>query len=159
MKAIEGFENYLVCSSGKIYSLKRNIFLKLINTCEGYYRVGLCKNRKLYSRRVARLVGQAFIPNPDHKPQINHKDGVKTNNDISNLEWVTAKENIQHAIKNGLRNLEIAVDAYDYETGEYKSTHPSIRDAARLYGLNITRIRAILGGIQNHTHGLTFKKV
>ena len=77
--------------------------LKFGQSC-GYQAVTLAKdgvNRKI---RVHKLVALAFIPNPDGKPEINHKDGDKHNNKVENLEWVTAKENQRHAISTGLRN-------------------------------------------------------
>lgn len=70
----------------------------------GYHQIDLYKNRIVKQIGIHRLVAQAFIPNPNNKPQVNHKDGIKINNHVSNLEWVSASENIQHAILNNLRD-------------------------------------------------------
>ena len=67
-----------------------------------YFAVMLHMNNKSYCRKVHRLVAEAFIPNPDNLPQINHKDGCKTNNHVSNLEWCTYQANMQHAVRTGL---------------------------------------------------------
>jgi hypothetical protein len=72
-----------------------------------YIRVNLCKEG-IYERfLVHRLVAEAFIPNLENKPMVNHKNGIKTDNRLENLELVTAKENTQHAIKNNLRKPQI----------------------------------------------------
>jgi hypothetical protein len=68
----------------------------------GYLVIGLMINDKQRMHKIHRLVSNAFIENPENKPQVNHIDGNKLNNCISNLEWATQKENIQHAYKNGL---------------------------------------------------------
>ena len=68
-----------------------------------YYAVMFSMKNKRYCRKVHRLVAEAFIPNPYNLPQINHKDGDKTNNHVSNLEWCTVKENTAHSILHGLK--------------------------------------------------------
>ena len=70
------------------------------NNCEGYLTVGI--NRKQY--KIHRLVATIFIPNPENKEQVNHIDGNKANNSVSNLEWSTRNENIKHAFATGLSN-------------------------------------------------------
>ena len=95
---------YEVSNYGDLRHKKRKHILKQKLNVWGYYRVCLSdsglKNGKLWF--VHRLVASAFIPNKDNKTQVNHKDGNKLNNLVNNLEWVTAKENIHHAVKIGL---------------------------------------------------------
>lgn len=102
IKSIEGFENYLVSSMGKIYNAKTNQEKKPTPNNNGYLRVFLHKSKNNYTRYVHRLVAQAFIPNPENKKTVNHKDGNKQNNRVDNLEWSTYKEQVNHAISIGL---------------------------------------------------------
>ena len=80
-------------------------FLKKETDRHGYVRVKITFDGRKDNRLVSihRLVANAFIPNPDHKPDVNHIDGNKSNNDVSNLEWCTKSENIQHAMRTGLK--------------------------------------------------------
>lgn len=78
---------------------------------KGYLFVSLSKDGKRYLKKVHRLVAQAFIPNPFRKPQINHKNGDKTNNGIDNLEWVTNAENMLHAYRVLGRKPSITIKA------------------------------------------------
>ena len=91
-KDIKGYEGlYQVSNLGNVKSLKTNKNLYSSNA-KGYRRVGLFKGkRKGYS--IHRLVAQAFIPNPENKPCVNHKDCNRANNNVNNLEWCTHKEN------------------------------------------------------------------
>lgn len=109
-KDIQGYEGlYQVSNLGEVRSLKykgrNNIkILKGASDKDGYRRVALFdkeKCRKEY--RIHRLVAEAFIPNPENKPQVNHIDGNKINNKSDNLEWATQEENMQHAYKMGLK--------------------------------------------------------
>jgi len=97
---IEGYEGkYQITSWGRVYNVDTGRFLKP-EVCEkGYLRVDLIDRKgKRTHHKVHRLVGKAFSPNPEGKPQINHKDGNKQNNSFTNLEWVTNKENAMHMV-------------------------------------------------------------
>lgn len=98
-KDIKGYEElYQVSDLGRVRSFKSGKWQTLKNrlTPRGYYLVTLYKDGKATNKWVHKLVAQAFIPNPDNLPQVNHKDEDKLNNAASNLEWCTAKYNINY---------------------------------------------------------------
>ena len=107
-KPIQEFNGeYDVSNLGRVRSMKRyygvvgRIMPQTIQR-KGYYAVTFWMNNKAYCRKVHRLVIEAFTPNPDSLPCINHIDGNKLNNHVSNLEWCTYQANMQHAVRTGL---------------------------------------------------------
>lgn len=108
-KDAKGYEDYFQVSNlGRIFSKRTNKILKL-NSSSGYLSFTTRFNgRKSISKclKVHRLVALTFIENPDNKPDVNHIDGNKLNNHVSNLEWVTESENMLHASQTGLTPYE-----------------------------------------------------
>lgn len=96
---------YYVSNLGRIKSVKkdRERILKLSHTKDGYVKCGICINGCSCRFRVNRLVAEAFIPNPENKPTVNHLDGNKDNNRVDNLEWATRSEQMKHAYSLGLK--------------------------------------------------------
>ena len=93
-RVVPGYEGlYEVSNIGNVRNVRRNKLLRLQKTNNGYIRVVLSKNGIKTGFQVHRLIAQAFLPNPDNLPQINHKDEDKTNNNVTNLEWCDAKYN------------------------------------------------------------------
>lgn len=95
---------YFISNLGRLKGRSGKIIKTYINH-EGYYTICLKpngRNGKAQCVRIHRLIAEAFIPNPENKPFVNHIDGNKRNNDITNLEWCTNQENIIHAFKTGL---------------------------------------------------------
>ena len=102
---IKGFEGrYQINEKGEVYSLLRKKILKQLLGSNGYFKVGLWDTNNTKHRLIThRLVAQTFLSNEDNKPQVNHIDGNKINNNSYNLEWCTPSENSKHAVRTGLR--------------------------------------------------------
>jgi hypothetical protein len=115
-RPIKGYRNfYEVSNKGNVKSIKRAIslsdgktrkiqerILKPSISQDGYLRVILSKNSHDDSRTIHRLVAEAFIPNPDNLPEVNHKSGIKADNAVENLEWMSHQDNCIHAYETGL---------------------------------------------------------
>jgi len=114
-KSVLGYEGlYEVSDLGKVLSIYREVYhpitkiqkvferILIPDLRKGYFVVTLCKNGKKKSYGIHRLVAKSFLTNDNCKPEVNHKNGLKTDNRVKNLEWVTSSENQIHAVKTGL---------------------------------------------------------
>lgn len=167
-RLIENFEMYAVSDTGlvkrlsyigktptKLDCLRKEHLLKPWKTKKGYLAVQLYDNDRVKTFPVHRLVAKAFIPNPSNKPQVNHIDCDKTNNNVSNLEWCNNSENQLHAFKHGLQmnnfehpqsklNLEAVLDIKANCVKKKKGY--SMADFARKYYVCASSIKQILEG-------------
>lgn len=139
LSEIEGFENckeYIIYSDGRIYSERKHDFLKPCKDSKGYLYIDLrSKNARYKCPKVHRLVMLAFISGEPDK-QINHIDGNKENNNISNLEYVTNEENRIHAINTGLKNeVNYWIEQYDLD-GNKLNTFKTCKDALEYLGID-----------------------
>lgn len=157
---IEGWP-YSVSNDGHVRNDRTGYVLKMHKMPNGYMKVLLCdKGDELY-KTVHRLVAEAFIPNPDGKPQVNHIDGDKQNNRVSNLEWATNSENQLHswdvlgktpAVGNPFNRKSVRC----VETGDI---YASAKDAAKSMGVSRSVISDALRGRQHTSAGYHWEYV
>ena len=177
-KSIKGFKNlYKISDHGRILSCSKIVsgkfgskrqlpdkILSATNNGKGYLVVALYKDGQRYFRKVHRLVAKAFIENPFDLPEVNHKDGDKTNNRPYNLEWSTTKENCRHRQDNGLGNhktankaREKAVACFDLSTGKIVNTYCSARIASIEFGCRPDSIGEVARGRKKSLKGYGWK--
>lgn len=157
-KDIYGYENkYQISNIGRVRSLeyhnakgvRRIGILKPSIDGKGYLRCALSKNNILTTFKVHRLVAGHFIPNPSNLPQVNHKNGIKTDNRVENLEWCDNSTNQIHAYKNGLNKSHYArfrpVEMFDVQN-KIKIQFKSIKDASKMIGVSSSTL-------YNHING------
>ena len=179
-KDIEGYENrYKISNYGKVKSLYRKVkfpkgFLysvpeKILNpgiSSQGYHFVNLTKYGKQKGVRVHRLVALSFIPNPQNKRCINHKNGIKADNRVENLEWATHSENNKHAYDIGLKigalKNKFGKDNYKSKpviqfakNNKFIKNYDSIKEATRVTGVN--NISVACRGIQKTAGGFIWR--
>jgi hypothetical protein len=156
---IKGFEGiYEIDLSGNVYSVLRQRYnslgrlytykpkrIKPIAHETGYQVVNLCLDGEIRTIRLHRIIAEHLIPNPHNKPFVNHKDGNKANNVISNLEWVTELENTEHAIKSGL----FKVNGFDNPYSKFTQEDALIMQRLELYGLSKVEIGKVFSCNRN----------
>jgi len=148
---------YQISNYGRVKSIKRKYagekILKLQIDKNGYHRVSL-KNGKSYYLPVHRLVAQAFIPNPDNLPCVNHKDENKQNNCVDNLEWCTVAYNNTYGSRYNLN--EKPVLQFDLN-GNLINKYKSVSDAARINNYKTQSIQGVCCGYKSRKTAYGFK--
>ena len=151
-KPIKGWEGlYEITSNGEVFSLRKGIYLKPRLSMDGYKRVCLCDDNKRREYRVARLVAETFIENPENKPQVNHKDYNRQNDCMDNLEWVTNYENALYSYDNNKFNNLGTYKAYTF-TNVYNGrafTIVGINNVAKQFHCTAKNFKAILTKYNN----------
>lgn len=143
---VEGFENlYSVSDTGLIKRLDSQKELKLTKNHQGYLSVHFSNQKKRKRLRVSRLVAQAFIPNPENKPEVDHIDTNISNNNVSNLRWVTHQENMDNPLT--LKNLEVNKGNKYFDKG-YRDKILNLREK----GLSYNKIAKILDCSKSTVH-------
>lgn len=139
-KDVVGYEGlYQVSNLGRVRSLPKMVgfrsqpekLIAIFADKHGYHKTNLYKHNTHKQVYVHMLVAQAFIPNDENKPQVNHKDGDKSHNFDYNLEWCTAKENIIHAYSNGLKHDKKGVDHPMYGKKHSLETRKKLSEASK----------------------------
>jgi len=155
-KPIEQFLYLEVSSKGRVKRLAHNnkkerIQSEFAKDRDGYCRCTVYKPDGSYtSMPVHRLVAMAFIPNPENKPQVNHKDGNRTNNNVENLEWVTARENVIHSYISGNRKVCKIIPRNtiltDYQINEIDNLRKyyTVNQIAKLFNIEYQSLKNII---------------
>lgn len=173
-KKIKRNDNYSINELGEVRNNANNHIKKpSVNIKNGYLCVDLYKNNKRTKETIHRLLAEAFIPNSENKPIVDHKDGDRTNNSISNLRWATYSENNSRFNSSGVRSEKIIVTKYheirkkrggghvSWSGVEKVTEFNSITDTAQHFGTTLGNISLMLEkgtiGKRGVTRGYQFK--
>lgn len=155
--SVEFPNNYWVSNLGNIKNKKGHILVQALHRTL-YRRVRLCVLYQKYSRSVHRMVAEAFLENPENKPEVNHKDGNKSNNHVENLEWVSKTENMSHAVTAGkidnpfgreARNSKYVTKVFDLAGNLVHTTYGN--QELKDLGFDYRNVHAVITGRQK-TH-------
>lgn len=152
-RLISGTTNYYISNHGRVANGKTDKILKTRKSGWGYEQITIYENQKFQSLTIHRLVAEHFVPGEDVGLEVNHIDGNKQNNDNSNLEWVTKRENNQHAIDTGLR-LPRGRGVVCNETGEI---FKNLNKAAEAFNTTPQAIRYSLSHGRPNRQGYSFR--
>ena len=152
MKDVVGYEGlYAVTSCGKVWSYRNECFLKPKTRGRGYLTVNLWKDGGFKTKRIHRLVAEAYIPNPDNLPQVNHRDENKTNNCLQNLEWCDASYNNNYGTR--IEKIKKPILQFTLD-GEFVREWPSASDVSKEVQSNIV---TCLKGRYKTAYGFVWK--
>ena len=155
MKNIKDYEGlYAITRDGQVWSYISKKFLKYSDNGKGYYQVILCKEGKKKTFLIHRLVAQAFIPNPNNLPEVNHKDEDKSNNCVENLEWMSKIDNINYGTGSKRSAEKRSKPIYCVELDK---VFKSGKEAAEELGLHNSHISNVCKGIYKTTGGYHFR--
>ena len=141
MVPIKGFEHYLISESGEVINSNSGRAIKPSLNENGYWYISLWKDNKSKTASLHRLVAEAFIPNPENKPFVNHIDANRANPHKDNLEWCNQSENIKHAYNIGNRSQKknFSLEELDWLLSEFLG-NKTITDLAKEMGVGLSRL-------------------
>lgn len=153
MRTVKNFPNYSIDTAGNVIN-KKGQLLKHEVCKNGYHRVSLSNDDIKHKHcSIHRLVADAYIPNPNNLPQVNHKDLNRGNNNVDNLEWCTPLYNLEHA---GVINKASIAKLHKVKCKETGEVFNSIREACNHYNLHHSNIVACCNGRRSKAGGLTW---
>jgi len=173
-KDVIGYEGlYTVSKSGKIYKnryYRGKIKMKFVLDKNGYNTIGLTKNRKQKKYRCGRIVALAFLENPENKKTVNHKNGIKSDDRICNLEWATYSENTMHSFRIlkrvpartmgrcGKLNAQSRTIWQYTKNGKFIRKFISHTEANRKTGVHVSSLCCVVNGRRKYAGGFSWSK-
>lgn len=156
---IEGYgETYHISNKGRLKNVKRNRIHAICLDDDGYPHYQLCANNKRKTITAHRLVALAFIENPLNLPCVNHKDEVKTNNSVENLEWCTYEYNINYGTARKRIVEKQSKPIIQMSNGEVLAVFKSAVEASKQTGTNYSKIRMVCRGERKSAGGYQWKE-